>query len=101
MSSSFYYAQNAKGVHIHKVSADLLGDMAAPPTEDVDRTEAVAAFCRRIQMMFGRRQTRLLIDYYVDGRSYNDLKKAYGNVAKLIRQIDLQPVFDEIRAELS
>ena len=62
-------------------------------------------FVDKLQLKLNSKEIEVIIDYYIDGLSYSELKRKYGNIAKIMWNINkdklnLKVIFDEIRTEL-
>lgn len=67
---------------------------------DFDNTILIAEFCKRIQHLYNEIQCSIIVDYYIEGMKYCELREKYGNVYLFIKKLDLQPIFDDIKSKL-
>jgi hypothetical protein len=67
--------------------------------DEEDHAKLVRLFCEKCQRRFPKEEVDLITDYFLHGLKYGSLLKRHGNVTKRIRTLDLQPIFDEVKAE--
>jgi len=100
MSSSYYYNRARNGEEIHTISVETIGELDDHIDHTItDNARAIAMFCSKLNMKYSEDIVALIVDYYIVGMKYGELKKKYGNITRQIRKIDLTDIFAEIKKE--
>lgn len=67
---------------------------------NVDNLRAIKLFCDEINHKFTQKEVDVIIDYYINGVKYKDLKKKWGNIAREIKKLKLDTVFNNVRKKM-
>jgi RNA polymerase sigma factor (sigma-70 family) len=107
MSDSFYYQLIKKN---HHIKTESIQNNNIDNIDNIDNIETdiiqqpnysiISLFCKKINMKYSQAQCEVIIDYYIDGLSYKELRAKYGNISRIVNSIDLKQVFKECKKEL-
>ena len=105
--SSDWYRKNKNKISTVSISNyySLSTDGNKPLCTQEDFIRIKKMFVDKLQLKLNSKEIEVIIDYYIDGLSYSELKRKYGNIAKIMWNINkdklnLKVIFDEIRTEL-
>lgn len=107
MSATYYYLQlkhkTIPTVDFELVKNEVDVSYREPQNEELHHI-ITQKFIKKVNHKYDAEITQILIDYYLLGCTYKQLKAKYGNVTRKIRQIiktkQLDTIFSEIRREI-
>lgn len=106
-SPSFYYKRIKNGENITSVSINKYDIEDIEYIEDIEvdgnyslSQDCIVKFISKVNHKYDSSTCDIIVDYYIDGMSYHDLRKKYGNIARCVKKLNLDHIFEEIKQEI-
>jgi len=94
-SASFYRSHTTTTLPILDVNLDLKKDI----TEKIDINAITKLFIEELNTKYDENMCELIIDYYLEGLTFKELRLKYGNCSRALKKLDLKDVFEKVKTQ--